>query len=126
MKLPIPDFRALKQQVMEGNLNVVLTRYSDILLALLVIAIIGIMIVPLPSFLLDVLLAANITISVVLLMTALYLPNALSLAAFPTILLITTLFRLALNVSSTRLILLYAYAGRSEERRVGNECRSRR
>jgi type III secretion protein V len=111
MKLPIPDFRSLKQQVMEGNLNVVLTRYSDIMLALLVIAIIGIMIVPLPSFLLDILLATNITISVVLLMTALYLPNALSLAAFPTILLITTLFRLALNVSSTRLILLYAYAG---------------
>lgn len=111
MKLPIPDLRSLKQQVMEGNLNVVLTRYSDIMLALLVIAIIGIMIVPLPSFLLDILLATNITISVVLLMTALYLPNALSLAAFPTILLITTLFRLALNVSSTRLILLYAYAG---------------
>jgi type III secretion protein V len=111
MKIGLPDFRALKQQVMEGNLNVVLSRYSDIMLALLVIAIIGVMIVPLPSFLLDILLATNITISVVLLMISLYLPNALSLASFPTLLLITTLFRLALNVSSTRLILLYAYAG---------------
>jgi type III secretion protein V len=111
MKIGLPDFRAFKQQVMEGNLNVVLTRYSDIMLAVLVIAIIGIMIIPLPTFLLDILLATNITIAVVLLMTSLYLPNALSLASFPTILLITTLFRLALNVSSTRLILLYAYAG---------------
>jgi type III secretion protein V len=111
MKIGLPDFHALKKQVMEGNLNVVLTRYSDIMLALLVIAIIGIMIIPLPSFLLDILLATNIAISVVLLMISLYLPNALSLASFPTLLLITTLFRLALNVSSTRLILLYAYAG---------------
>ena len=111
MKIGVPDIRSLKQQVMEGNLNTVLTRYSDILLALLVIAIIAVMIVPLPPFLLDILLATNIAISVVLLMTSLYLPNALSLASFPTILLITTLFRLALNVSSTRLILLYAYAG---------------
>ena len=85
MKLPVPDFRAFKQQVMEGNLNVVLTRYSDIMLAVLVIAIIGIMIIPLPTLLLDVLLATNITIAVVLLMTSLYLPNALSLASFPTI-----------------------------------------
>jgi type III secretion protein V len=111
VKIPKLDFQDLKRQVVEGNLSVVLTRYSDIGLALLVIAIIAIMIVPLPSFVLDLLLAANITIAVVLLMISLYLPNALALASFPTILLVTTLFRLALNVSSTRLILLYAYAG---------------
>lgn len=103
--------QTIKQQLLEGNLNVVLTRYSDIILAVLVIAIIGIMIVPIPPFLMDILLATNITLAVTLLMVSLYIPNALSLAAFPTILLVTTLFRLSLNVSSTRLILLYAYAG---------------
>ncbi|HVS01991.1 MAG TPA: type III secretion system export apparatus subunit SctV [Thermoanaerobaculia bacterium] len=111
VKVPVPDFASFKQQLMAGNLNVVLTRYSDIMLAVLVIGIIGIMIIPMPPFLLDLFLATNITIGVTLLMVSLYLPNALSLAAFPSILLITTLFRLALNVSSTRLILLYAYAG---------------
>jgi type III secretion protein V len=111
VKIALPDFASLKKQLMEGNIDTVLTRYSDILLALLVIAIIGIMIVPLPPFMLDLFLAANMTIAVTLLMISLYLPNALSLASFPSILLITTLFRLALNVSSTRLILLYAYAG---------------
>lgn len=93
------------------DVNRFLQRYSDILLAALVIGIIGMMIVPLPTQLLDVLLALNITIAVTLLMVSLYIPNALKIAAFPSILLITTLFRLALNISSTRLILLQADAG---------------
>lgn len=88
-----------------------LNRYSDILLAALVIGIIGMMIVPLPTALLDLLLALNITLAVTLLMVSLYIPSALKIAAFPSILLITTLFRLALNISSTRLILLQADAG---------------
>ncbi|MBK8014540.1 MAG: type III secretion system export apparatus subunit SctV [Deltaproteobacteria bacterium] len=73
--------------------------------------IISMLIIPLPPFILDILIVLNISISVVLLLLAMYIPNALHLASFPSLLLITTLFRLALNVSSTRLILLEAKAG---------------
>jgi len=69
------------------------------------------MIVPLPTWLLDLLIASNLALSVAILLVALHVGNALKIAAFPTLLLITTLVRLALNVSSTRLILLQAYAG---------------
>ncbi|RAL25415.1 EscV/YscV/HrcV family type III secretion system export apparatus protein [Lujinxingia litoralis] len=88
-----------------------LKRYSDVFLAGLVVGIIGMMIVPLPTLVLDLLLALNISLAVTLLMVSLYIPSALKIASFPSILLITTLFRLALNVSSTRLILLNADAG---------------
>jgi type III secretion protein V len=94
-----------------GGIQQFLTKYSDLGLAALVVGIIGMMIVPLPTFLLDLLLTLNITIAVTLLMVSLYIPSALKISAFPSILLITTLFRLALNVSSTRLILLDADAG---------------
>ena len=97
--------------LIQGGMQTFLTRYSDIGLALMVVGIIGMMIIPLPTFLLDLLLTLNITISVTLLMVSLYIPGALHISAFPSILLITTLFRLALNVSSTRLILLHAEAG---------------
>lgn len=84
---------------------------ADIALAVLVVAIVAMMIVPLPTHLLDVLLAANLSAAVAVLLVVLYVPDALAVAAFPTLLLITTLFRLALNVSSSRLILLQADAG---------------
>ncbi len=99
------------RKLLDGGMQSFLTRYSDIGLASLVVGIIGMMIIPLPTFLLDMLLTLNISISVMLLMVSLYIPNALKISAFPSILLITTLFRLALNVSSTRLILLQADAG---------------
>ena len=86
-------------------------RFADAALALVVILVVGMMIVPLPTALLDVLLAGNIATSVLLLLVAMYVPDALSFASFPTLLLVTTLFRLALNVSSTRLILAQANAG---------------
>jgi type III secretion protein V len=86
-------------------------KYADAALAALVVLIVGMMIVPLPTPLLDVLLASNISVAVLLLLVALYIKSGLSLASFPTILLVTTLYRLALNVSSTRLILLQADAG---------------
>jgi type III secretion protein V len=95
----------------QGELHVVLGRYSEILLAVLVITAITIMIIPIPTFLLDVLLTANMAIAIAVLMICLYVPDALSLASFPTILLLATLFRIALEVSATRLILLYADAG---------------
>ncbi len=86
-------------------------RYADILLAGLVVGVVGMMIIPLPTMLLDLLLVLNISISVSMLMISIYIANALKLASYPTIILVTTLFRLALNVSSTRLILLNADAG---------------
>lgn len=96
---------------MTGEIIPLLTRHGDIALAGMIISVLVMMILPLPFFLLDVLLTLNITVSVVLLMVTIYVPEALRIASFPTILLVTTLFRLGLNISSTRLIMLYAYAG---------------
>ncbi|MCB9639480.1 MAG: type III secretion system export apparatus subunit SctV [Myxococcales bacterium] len=73
--------------------------------------VVALMIIPLPTFFMDILLTVNISISLTLVLIAIYMPSALHLSAYPSILLVTTLFRLALNVSSTRLILLYADAG---------------
>jgi type III secretion protein V len=84
---------------------------AELVLALLVIAVVAMMIVPLPTHLLDVLLATNLSLAVAILLVVLYVPDALAIATFPTVLLLTTLFRLALNVSSSRLILLQADAG---------------
>ena len=84
---------------------------ADIVLAVLVISVVAMMIVPLPTWLLDILLATNLSLSVAILLVVLYVPDALAIATFPTVLLLTTLFRLALNVSSSRLILLQANAG---------------
>lgn len=94
-----------------GNLNEYITKYSDLVLAGLVVAVLGMIIIPLPTWLLDILLTINITIGVLILLVALYISDALKIASFPTILLITTLFRLALNISSTRLILAQGNAG---------------
>ena len=69
------------------------------------------MIVPLPTPLLDLLISVNIAAGVVLLLVAIYVSDAVKIATFPTLLLLTTLFRLALEVSATRLILLRADAG---------------
>ncbi|MBN1944107.1 MAG: type III secretion system export apparatus subunit SctV [Bradymonadales bacterium] len=88
-----------------------LDRYSDIALALLVVGIVGMLVIPLPTALVDILLTANIALAVILLLTSTYVPNVLRITSFPAILLLTTLFRLALNVSTTRLILLQAFAG---------------
>ncbi len=85
--------------------------YSDIGVALLMVMIIVMMVVPLPTWLIDMLLAMNITLGVVTLLVTFYVKRALDLAIFPTLLLISTLFRLSLNVSTTRLILLYGNAG---------------
>jgi flagellar biosynthesis protein FlhA len=88
-----------------------LRKNSDLILAFGVIAILALMIIPLPSALLDVLLALNISAALVLLMVSLYLTNPLELSVFPSLLLIMTLFRLSLNIASTRLILGEAFAG---------------
>jgi flagellar biosynthesis protein FlhA len=86
-------------------------KYSDVLIAVAMITIVIMMIIPLPTALLDILLALNITCALTIIMLAVYNTNPLDLSVFPSLLLITTLFRLSLNVSSTRLILLDGYAG---------------
>ncbi|MDL1871698.1 FHIPEP family type III secretion protein [Deltaproteobacteria bacterium PRO3] len=88
-----------------------IAKYSDVVLALLVVAVIGMIIIPLPTWLIDILLTVNITIGILILLVALYISDALKIASFPTLLLITTIFRLALNISSTRLILSQGHAG---------------
>ncbi|MGA7118648.1 MAG: flagellar biosynthesis protein FlhA [Polyangiaceae bacterium] len=85
--------------------------FADIALAALVILVVGLMIVPLPTWTLDLLISANLSAAVAILLVVLYVPDAIGIATFPTLLLLTTLFRLALNVASTRLILLQANAG---------------
>jgi type III secretion protein V len=84
---------------------------GEIGIALLVVAIISLMVLPLPPPLIDALLAINITISVTLLMITMYVPNVVSLSVFPSLLLFTTLYRLSLNIASTKSILLHANAG---------------
>lgn len=87
------------------------TRYNDVLLAFLVVMIIGLIILPTPLWLLDTLLAVNLTIGALLLMISMYIPGVLSFSTFPSLLLFTTLFRLALNITATRNILTKAKAG---------------
>lgn len=88
-----------------------LSRQNDLILALLLVAIISLIIFPLPTSIMDGLIACNLGLAITLLMISLYIPNAVSLSTFPTLLLLTTLFRLALNIATTRLILIHADAG---------------
>lgn len=88
-----------------------LARYVDLLLVAGVIAIIALMVLPLPLWLLDLLVAANIAMGVVLLLVAIYISSPLEFAVFPSVLLITTLFRLSLSIATTRQILLHANGG---------------
>ncbi len=83
------------------------TKSADLLLALGLVAILSVMIIPMPRFLLDILLCLGIALSMVLLLTSVYANRALDFSIFPSLLLITTLFRLSLNVATTRVILLH-------------------
>jgi flagellar biosynthesis protein FlhA len=89
----------------------ILTKNSDIFLAAAVVGILVFMIIPLPPVVLDLLLSFNITISLVIILASMYIMQPLELSAFPSILLLATLFRLSLNVASTRLILLHGNEG---------------
>ncbi len=88
-----------------------LSKNSDFVLAGGVILILAMMIIPLPPLMLDVLLATNITIAILILTVSMYITHPLELSVFPGLLLILTIFRLSLNVASTRLILGEGYAG---------------
>jgi len=88
-----------------------LLRSSDIQFAVALLAIVFMMIIPLPAVLLDMLLAVSITISILILLISVYIKHPLDFSTFPTVLLVTTLFRLGLNVATTRAILLKAQKG---------------
>ncbi len=89
-----------------------LGRNTDIILAFGLIFMLGLMLIPLPAALLDFFLALNITLSVLILIVSLYIQSPLDISVFPGLLLVLTLFRLSLNINSTRLILLNGYAGK--------------
>lgn len=84
---------------------------NSAIMALAVIGILAIMVVPLPKIVLDILLSFNITVGMIILLMSMYVLKPLDFSAFPSVLLIATLFRLALNVASTRLILLHGGEG---------------
>lgn len=86
-------------------------KHPDILMSLGVVGVIMLMVLPLPRFFLDLLLAFNITVSVIILLVGLQVRRPIEFSAFPSILLIVTLFRLSLNIASTRLILLHGNEG---------------
>ena len=88
-----------------------LTKNSDLAMAVGLIAILGVMVVPLPRFILDIFLSMGIAMAVVLLLTSVYATRALDFSIFPSLLLIMTLFRLSLNVATTRVILLHGEEG---------------
>ncbi len=101
-----------------GSLMADLAKRGDLALALGVMAIIVVLILPLPAFLLDFSLAISITFSVLVLMTALFIQKPLEFSAFPTVLLIATMLRLALNLASTRLILGQGHEGTASAGKV--------
>ncbi len=88
-----------------------LRKNSDIYVALALIGVLSLMIIPLPAFVLDIFLAANMTIALAILLICLYTVQPLDFSVFPSVLLVTTLFRLSLNIASTRLILLHGSEG---------------
>ena len=88
-----------------------LLKHSDLAGALAVLLVVTMMLVPLPPALLDIFIAANVTLGLVIVIATMYIRRSLDFASFPSLLLLTTLFRLAINVSVTRLILLHGDAG---------------
>jgi len=87
-------------------------RNSDVVLAFALIFMLGLMLIPLPAGFLDFFLALSITVSVLIFVVSLFIQSPLDISIFPGLLLISTLFRLSLNISSTRLILIDGYAGK--------------
>ena len=99
--MPVFDFKSVKS----------FFSLSDFLVAFLLVVIIALMIVPLPPFILDLLLTVNITFSLLILLVAMFLKEPLEFAVFPSILLVVTVLRLALNIAASRLLLTEGFAG---------------
>ncbi len=95
----------------DGNTFSELTKRSSIAMAIAVVGILVVMIIPMPTVVLDILLAFNITLSVMILLMCMYVLKPLDFSVFPSVLLTVTLLRLSLNVASTRLILLHGSEG---------------
>jgi flagellar biosynthesis protein FlhA len=87
------------------------TQVTHMAVPLSVVAVVVVLVIPLPTFLIDLLITANITGSVLVLLTAMQVKRPLEFSVFPTLVLVATMFRLALNVAVTRQVLLHGYAG---------------
>src|SRR5215470_7033038 len=90
---------------------IVISRRSDLVIAALVLVAVAMMIVPLPTALVDVLIATNIAASVLILLVAFYVAHPVDFTSLPSVILVATLFRLAITITTSRLILLQADAG---------------
>src|SRR3990170_658634 len=101
--------------IAESNTNrgvlLTLTKNSDALLAVMAVGIIVVMIIPVPAIMMDILLSFSITISIIIMLVSMYILKPLEFSVFPSVLLLTTLARLSLNIASTRLILLNGHEG---------------
>lgn len=100
-------FRSADDQAREG----LFARFSDLVLVAGIVAIVALMVLPLPIWLIDLLVAVNIASGLVLLLLAVYISGPLEFSVFPSVLLMSTLFRLALSIATTRMILLHADGG---------------
>jgi flagellar biosynthesis protein FlhA len=108
---------AKKKTAILGQLTPILeiiVRSRDLSIVFFVMAILAIIIVPLPSGLLDFMLTISISIAVLIILISLYIPKPTDLTTFPTLILIITLFRLSLNVATTRMILSHGHEGPEE------------
>lgn len=101
----------MKRELITQSILPALSRNSHLLMPLAVVCILAVMIIPLPSLLLDVLITSDITISVIILMATMYIQQPVSFSVFPSLLLLITLFRLSLNIAASRLILLHGNEG---------------
>ncbi len=93
------------------KLSELAAKYGTLVIGIAVVAVVLFMVIPLPPVLLDLLLAMNITLALIILLVAIHVMKPLDFSSFPTVLLITTLFRLSLNIASTRLILIGGNTG---------------
>jgi flagellar biosynthesis protein FlhA len=101
------------QQVQYGGKLPMITKNSDLIMAIAVVSILIFLVIPLPAMLLDLLISFNITFALIILLASMYTLRPLDLSSFPSILLLITLFRLSLNVASTRMILIHGNEGPS-------------
>ena len=113
MRLPPPSERRLPSAFSDMNLGTLAARWrrGDLAFALLLAAVLVILILPLPGFLLDLMLALSFTFAVMILMTVIFIQRAIEFTVFPMVLLVSTIFRLVLNLASTRLILAHGHKG---------------
>lgn len=104
--------------------NLKSTQWQILAGPILILLILSMMVLPLPAFILDLLFTFNIALSIMVLLVAMFTQRTLDFAAFPTILLFTTLLRLALNVASTRIILMEGHTGAAAAGKVVEGVRS--